>query len=294
MLHTYIGLSLFIGKFLLHQTGSSHALYEAVLEKRIADAEQLLEEGANPNQKWLDGTTGLHTTAQYGYLDIGQLLVGRGCNVNLPDNYGLTPLHYAAKTNHKDIAEFLLSSGADSNLVDKNGWTPLHYASCYGYDNLAASLATEINVKMPSNDGKTAFHLACFNNHLETVKVLSKNSADVNASTADGSTGLCLACKSGSLDCVSLLIALGGDVNKTNDSGMSPLHEACLGNHVDIVEELLKYEAIPDAVSVDGILPCSLGNCLQCKQLVHQAMFVNKQEKGTDSRFQVKMICPTF
>ena len=90
VLRIYIGLSLFVGNFLLHQIGSSYELYEAVLEKRIPDAEHLLEEGANPNQTWLDGTIGLHTTAQYGYLEIGQLLVNRGCNINLPDNYGLT------------------------------------------------------------------------------------------------------------------------------------------------------------------------------------------------------------
>jgi ankyrin repeat protein len=61
--------------------------------------------------------------------------------------------------------------------------------------------------------------LASENGHLETVKLLIANKADVNAKNNDGWTALMSASRNGHLEIVKLLIANKADVNAKNDKG---------------------------------------------------------------------------
>ena len=54
-------------------------------------------------------------------------------------------------------------------------------------------------VKAYSNLGKTALHFAAMNNHVESIKLLINNGADLEAEDSQGCTALHLACKKGSM-----------------------------------------------------------------------------------------------
>jgi len=49
--------------------------------------------------------------------------------VNVKDDYGCTPLHDAAEYGHLEIAEMLIDRAPDVNALDNKGDTPLDLAS---------------------------------------------------------------------------------------------------------------------------------------------------------------------
>jgi cytohesin len=103
-------------------------LHLAVQRRDLAQARDLLEKGADVNQRTQYGTVPLHLAARAGLTDIAALLVDKGANVNVRDNWSWTPLHDAAQNGHKEVVELLIAKGADVNARDPDGRTPLSYA----------------------------------------------------------------------------------------------------------------------------------------------------------------------
>ena len=86
---------------------------------------------------------------------------------------------------------------------------------------------------------QTALHWAADNGHLEVVRVLVKNGADINAGTLSDIRPLHNAVVGRHADVVQFLIAKGADVNMLNGQGESPLDEATDWGVPDI-EKMLK------------------------------------------------------
>lgn len=71
---------------------------------------------------------------------------------------GKTALHYAARNGHNNIIDYLLDSNTDrNNPNDPN------------------SIGKITNVDIPSGDGTTPLHLACYGGNLHTIKHLIEN-----------------------------------------------------------------------------------------------------------------------
>ena len=111
-------------------------------------------------------------------------------------------------------------------------------------------------------DGKTGFHFACRNGHVEIIELLIKNSVEcninLNAKDGDNKTGLHYedrdgkasltgfhnACKRGHIKIVELLIKNSVEckinLNAKNGDGMTGFHYAFESGRIELVKVLIK------------------------------------------------------
>jgi ankyrin repeat protein len=88
--------------------------------------------------------------------------------------------------------------------------------------------------------------------HVDTVRTLVEQRADVNATEADGATALHWAVYHDDAALSELLLRAGANARATNDHGVSPLSLACTSGNVAIIEMLLEAGADPNAAIGDG------------------------------------------
>jgi membrane protease YdiL (CAAX protease family) len=112
------------------------ALEEAAYRSYPEMVRFLLEKGANPNVKDMDGQTPLILAAEKNQLESIKLLLARGADLNWKNERGFTALRAAVQYNRLESARLLIESGADLNLEDKAGATPLAAAQNLGYSDL--------------------------------------------------------------------------------------------------------------------------------------------------------------
>ena len=91
---------------------------------------KLLEMGANPNARTLEGVTPLMLAAAYcSDTEIMEILINAGADVNARTEELATPLMASAANKNEDVVDFLIKAGADINAQDEDGNTALFYAA---------------------------------------------------------------------------------------------------------------------------------------------------------------------
>ena len=106
------------------------------------------------------------------------------------------------------------------------------------------------------SDRNDAFWEAARTGELATVKRLHEDGFDVNELTPYGATALSFACDKGHLDVVRYLVENGADVNVTDTFyGFNPLGQALFGEHDEIVKLLLEK----GAEGADSVLTTAAG-----------------------------------
>lgn len=101
-------------------------LFDAIFYgEKIEAIEDLLDQGANPNAEFVNGTykeTALFAASSMKRTDIVKLLIEKGANVNIPESYNkLTPLHracYMPNNSSLEIVKLLIENGADLSIKD--------------------------------------------------------------------------------------------------------------------------------------------------------------------------------
>ncbi|MFC4727619.1 ankyrin repeat domain-containing protein [Coralloluteibacterium thermophilus] len=102
----------------------------AVLNRRPASLETLLELGADPAQPGLDGATVVHLAAMADDPQYLRILLARGADPDTPHaETRATPLAAALMGEREAQFEMLLDAGADPDAADRLGNTPLHVAA---------------------------------------------------------------------------------------------------------------------------------------------------------------------
>ena len=90
-----------------------------------------LQKGVNPNLRFSDNSTLLHSAANLGSLRCIDTLIDNGANVNAQGQYG-TPLHsitsFAVPPYNNNVSIKLLNAGIDVTLKNPNGFTALDNA----------------------------------------------------------------------------------------------------------------------------------------------------------------------
>lgn len=112
-------------------------------------------------------------------------------------------------------------------------------------EEMLNELPALINVR--DEDGYTALHRACYNNHCSMVKLLLSKGADVHAETIDGWSPLHSACRWNCYECASILLQNGAYVNARSHGNLTPLHLAASNAEARETLELLLLNRYIDA-----------------------------------------------
>ncbi|MGB3799707.1 MAG: ankyrin repeat domain-containing protein, partial [Lewinella sp.] len=238
----------------------------------------------------------LHMAANEGQLEIVRYLLGQGVEVDERDEGGRTALAYAASEGQSDVVRLLIDAGADPEITDWEGRPATLYAT--GDDDFERVLeitqrmgddaverlvntpeilvgpagegdlftlqamleGLNMNINLADGSGNTALSVAAREGHLEIVKYLLDNGADVQGSGTTCSP-LFQAARENVVDVVTLLASRGGELENGCDyrdismserrtisdyAGSTPLFAAIEENSPATTEALLALGADPN------------------------------------------------
>ncbi|KAL1505978.1 hypothetical protein ABEB36_005419 [Hypothenemus hampei] len=139
----------------------------------------------------------------------------------------------------------LLTEGRSVHETSEEGESLLSLACSAGYFELAqVLLAMHANVEDRGIKGEcTPLMEAASAGHLDIVRLLVHNDADVNAQSTSGNTPLMYACAGGHTEVVKFLLENGANVEDHNENGHTPLMEAASAGHVGLAKILLVHGA---------------------------------------------------
>ena len=185
----------------------------------------------------LDAT--LHRAAASAHVECVRVLIQAGADVNSANKDGLPPLMKVVLT-HGDNVECvntLVQAGADVNANDVDGFTPLMFAARNGHENCVNTLLEAgAAVNKINRGGRTALMSAVtkYSEDKDVVKALKEDSEDVRNS-------ICKAAQYGCVNSVALLLKAGADVNAKDAEGYTALMIAVSNADVNFTD-LKRYQ----------------------------------------------------
>lgn len=153
--------------------------------------------------------------------------------------------------------QLLIDLGADANHTDHQGWTALHDAAASNNIEAIRLLAPRGNINAQNTDGNTPLFIAVWKGHIDSIKALIEQRADINEIDDNGMTLLHHAAKYGQAEAIRFLVK-PGNVNAKDRFGRTPLHFAISsrgGDRADVVRILLEKGADINAADNEGQTP---------------------------------------
>ena len=187
----------------------------------------------------------------------------RGEDVNSKDGHDETALMFAVEMKHNRIVRLLLEQPAIevNNRERVHGKTALHLAA-YNNNVEAAQLLLsnqQIEVNCKDNRGWTALHWAANRTNVEAMQLLLANQqTEVNCQDNGGQTVLHWAAADNNVEAMQLLLANQQvDVNLKTNYGNTALHLAAGGANADSIRMLLAHPQfnLANHVNVAGNTP---------------------------------------
>ena len=137
------------------------ALFSAVTRNKVTEAIDIIEQGADINEKDELGNTPLIKAASRNFADMVEMLINAGAEVNCANDIGQTPLLMWAGVGDVETARFVIEHGGDVNKATKAGETPLVWAVRRGHPEMASFLIEKgASPEVNTNDGKTLLAIA--------------------------------------------------------------------------------------------------------------------------------------
>lgn len=167
----------------------------------------LLELGADPNKKDLEGYSPLAKAAQAGHFECVRALVEGGATVNTKTVWDV---HLISPTvsNGLRIAEYLLAHGSTATAPSHRGWTPLH--------------------------------CACYCGATSIVSLLLKHGVDIDIQNELGDSPVMVAAQIGHDDITCLLIDMGARLDFQSNDGLNLVHFVVIGGSARMLEALTR------------------------------------------------------
>jgi len=167
---------------------------------------------------------------------------------------GCSPLFIACKKGNVEIVEYLVSA-CEADLEQRGLYevqddrsvhnvTPLWCASVAGkYRVVDVLVRYGADVNSMSDTGSTPVRSACFMTHLDIVKLLVNNNADIQKPNFNG--GTCLINSVQSVELCEFLLRAGAGVNAQDIQCKTALHYAIQEHRFETTKLLLSYRADP-------------------------------------------------
>ncbi|XP_058961953.2 ankyrin repeat domain-containing protein 17 isoform X2 [Pocillopora verrucosa] len=160
------------------ETNRNTALTLACFQGRHEVVNLLVERKANIEHRAKTGLTPLMEAASGGYVEVGRILLDKGCDVNAPPvpSSRDTALTIAADKGHYKFCDLLLSRGAMVDVKNKKGNSPLWLAANGGHLEVCQQLFS-YGADVDSQDNrKVSVLMAAFRKgHLKVIKWLVKH-----------------------------------------------------------------------------------------------------------------------
>jgi ankyrin repeat protein len=191
-------------------------------------------------------------------------------------------LHLAASVGLTGAVIRLLKGGCEFDEKDRSGSTPLYYASLNGHLEILRSLLNE-DADVNAQGGQYGYVLqaASAGGHEQVVKTLLDKGAEVNAQGGHYGNALQSASLRGHEQVVKTLLDEGAEVNAQGGYYGNALQAASLGGHEQVVKTLLNKGA---EVNTQG---GGYGNALQAASLGgHEQVVKTLLDKGAEVNAQ--------
>ncbi len=197
----------------------------------------------------------IHTAAANGNMDLVRALLDEDPNlVNLDDGYQWRPIFHAGLYKHLEVVQLLIDRGADLSAHD--GYA-LHYAAEVP-DNLPVVTlliqygALDAHTEPRSQAARQFIHAVYLENTGRVASLFGAAPELIHERYARGETALHHACTIGHLEIVRLLVENGADINALSEAGHFPLYCAAGHGHLHVVMDLLKHGAHLEQKLQDG------------------------------------------
>ncbi|MDA3809408.1 MAG: ankyrin repeat domain-containing protein [Spirochaetaceae bacterium] len=246
-----------------------------ILVKDLAVINQLLEIGAIPDIRNMQGNTPLHEAVLLRETENSIALLTAGSSlyitnnagesplllsfkigpefireilthqyINKPDSMNNTPLFYAINWSTPEMVSILISLGAEINIRNMNGSTPLHEVVRSGSMESAEILIENgADLTAVDSSGNTALHEVVFWDALDVGNLLLVKGADIDAKNNAGRTAMQEAVNLGRESVVDFFLQRGANINTTDNTGKTPLFDASITGYYDIVKLLIDNKA---------------------------------------------------
>ncbi|XP_029426563.1 ankyrin repeat domain-containing protein 29 isoform X3 [Nannospalax galili] len=150
---------------------------------------------------------------------------------------------WAARRGNLALLKLLLNSGrVDVDCRDSHGTTLLMVASYAGHIDCVRELVLQgADINLQREDGATALFLAAQGGYLDVIRLLLSSGAKVNQPRQDGTAPLWIASQMGHSEVVRVMLLRGADRDATRNDGTTALLKAANKGYNDVIEELLKF-----------------------------------------------------
>ena len=172
-------------------------LHKAAARGDTASIRELLEAGADVDERDGDGRTPVMTATRGNNVDAVRVLIEAGADIDIRDDRLDNPFLYAGAEGLLDILRLCIAAGADPALTNRFGGTALIPASERGHVEVVRELLTnsDVDVDHINNLGWTALLEAIVLSngdvrHQQVVQLLVDHGADIFIADKDGVTPL--------------------------------------------------------------------------------------------------------
>lgn len=240
----------------------NNVLHWAVSVYKPDTIQQMVELGADIDQRNRKGQTPLHIAIIYRNAEVAKYLIDKNANTIVPDHSGNMPIYIALNANMMDVFEKLwsiykmkvpvqqydsyllllacqsetpkivremLKAGMNARIIDRHtGASCLSFAVASMHDKQTLQLLIDygVDVQHADKEKRTALMNAAMREHRDAIELLLSNGADVDSKDLDGATALHLSMASKDPHVIVSLIKKGANVNAVDENKNTPLIHA--------------------------------------------------------------------
>jgi len=163
-------------------------LLNAVRQNDIKTVRESIGRGMSVDTSDESGNTLLMRASRDTQLEMVQTLLGLQASIKHRNFAGDTALMFAALGGNLEIVRLLAKAGAD---VHHAGWAPIHYCAWAGKTAVCQYLIQQgVDIDAVGLNGITPLMMAVRGGHLDTVKLLVWEFAELEVENDDGATAM--------------------------------------------------------------------------------------------------------